>query len=631
MATVDTLEIAVTGNGIEELVASLKDLSAALGRIKAPAAKATKEVSKTGKTAHLAANQIGKVSSAFKRIVGYRIVRTVIKNIGKAFSEGAENAYFFSKSVGGDLAASLDGMSTASFKMTNQMGAAWATLLQTIQPIILTIINLITRAFQVITQFFAALGGKGTYLKAIDYTKSWADATAGGAAAAKEWKNQVLGFDEINKLNEPSDGGGGGGASTPDFGSMFEETEINEKIQEIAARVRAAAEAIAGAFEAVWNRLKPFREWLAGVFWKTWDELFDLIGKFTQLLNGDISFKEFIDKLTPVQAVIVGIGTAILMVWAATTLLSGIGAIIGLITSPLGLATIVIAALIFGCIELYQHWDWLKQKAADLKKKLTDTFERIGLSWSDLLDIFFAGITTIALVIAFATGAWIPLVIAAVAWLAASIALHWEDIKTKTKELKDNIVQKWEEVKTEVKEKFDNLGESIREFKDDVVQFFEDLWEGITYPINLIVGGIGSIIDAAQSAIEWLTSLTSKQTSVSADLAAAGSVKDSNGKTIFRYSGWASGGFPGDSGQLFVAREAGPEMVGTIGGHNAVANNDQIVAGISAGVYNAVMAAMGGQNNRSVTLNVNGREFMRAVYSDSQAVANEHGIRLVTG
>ncbi len=35
---------------------------------------------------------------------------------------------------------------------------------------------------------------------------------------------------------------------------------------------------------------------------------------------------------------------------------------------------------------------------------------------------------------------------------------------------------------------------------------------------------------------------------------------------------------------MFVAREAGPELVGTIGGRTAVANNDQIVEGISAGV-----------------------------------------------
>ena len=43
------------------------------------------------------------------------------------------------------------------------------------------------------------------------------------------------------------------------------------------------------------------------------------------------------------------------------------------------------------------------------------------------------------------------------------------------------------------------------------------------------------------------------------------------------------GGFV-DQGQLFIAREAGAEMVGAIGRKTAVANNDQIVEGITAGV-----------------------------------------------
>lgn len=50
--------------------------------------------------------------------------------------------------------------------------------------------------------------------------------------------------------------------------------------------------------------------------------------------------------------------------------------------------------------------------------------------------------------------------------------------------------------------------------------------------------------------------------------------------------GFANGGFP-EGGQLFLAREKGPELVGTLGGRSAVANNDQIVEGISNGVERA--------------------------------------------
>ena len=48
----------------------------------------------------------------------------------------------------------------------------------------------------------------------------------------------------------------------------------------------------------------------------------------------------------------------------------------------------------------------------------------------------------------------------------------------------------------------------------------------------------------------------------------------------------AAGGFP-DVGEMFIAREAGPELVGRIGNRNAVVNNEQIVSGITAGVRSA--------------------------------------------
>lgn len=64
---------------------------------------------------------------------------------------------------------------------------------------------------------------------------------------------------------------------------------------------------------------------------------------------------------------------------------------------------------------------------------------------------------------------------------------------------------------------------------------------------------------------------------------------------------YASGGVP-DMGQMFIARESGPELVGTLGGHSAVMNNDQIVASVSNGVYQAVKSALG--NGQNVTVNV---------------------------
>lgn len=58
-----------------------------------------------------------------------------------------------------------------------------------------------------------------------------------------------------------------------------------------------------------------------------------------------------------------------------------------------------------------------------------------------------------------------------------------------------------------------------------------------------------------------------------------------------------AGGGVVDEGQMFIAREAGPELVGSIGRKTAVANNDQIIAGIESGVYRAMVAANSNGNS----------------------------------
>lgn len=71
--------------------------------------------------------------------------------------------------------------------------------------------------------------------------------------------------------------------------------------------------------------------------------------------------------------------------------------------------------------------------------------------------------------------------------------------------------------------------------------------------------------------------------------------------------GFASGGTP-INGEMFLARENGmPELVGRMGSHTAVANNDQIVASVSDGVYRAVVAAMSAtQSNTNVNVEIEG-------------------------
>ena len=74
-------------------------------------------------------------------------------------------------------------------------------------------------------------------------------------------------------------------------------------------------------------------------------------------------------------------------------------------------------------------------------------------------------------------------------------------------------------------------------------------------------------------------------------LSASASIKTTIGNTTstigkVSMSEYAQGGWP-SVGDLFIANEAGPELVGTIGGSTAVANNDDIVQGIQGGVERA--------------------------------------------
>lgn len=77
-----------------------------------------------------------------------------------------------------------------------------------------------------------------------------------------------------------------------------------------------------------------------------------------------------------------------------------------------------------------------------------------------------------------------------------------------------------------------------------------------------------------------------------------------------------------NEGQMFIAREAGPEYVGGFGSKTAVVNNDQIVEAVSQGVANAVSAVMGGQSSgddRPIIVQIDGRQILMATRAAEKA------------
>lgn len=128
---------------------------------------------------------------------------------------------------------------------------------------------------------------------------------------------------------------------------------------------------------------------------------------------------------------------------------------------------------------------------------------------------------------------------------------------------------------------FNSVREVIRNPINRALESMEGLVNGA---VDMIAGILQRLIDLSGPARDAFERVTG----ISLDL--------SWNIPYFSLPRFESGGFP-DSGQLFLARESGAEMVGSIGGHTAVANNDQIVQAVSAGVYNAMMSAMQSANN----------------------------------
>lgn len=105
-----------------------------------------------------------------------------------------------------------------------------------------------------------------------------------------------------------------------------------------------------------------------------------------------------------------------------------------------------------------------------------------------------------------------------------------------------------------------------------LIGFFEKMANGVIKCVNSIIRGLNKL---SFTVPDWVPGI-------------GGEKFGFNISTIseIKIPRLADGGFP-PTGQMFIAREAGPEMVGTIGNKSAVVNNEQIIAGISEGVADA--------------------------------------------
>lgn len=522
--------ISFTSNKTTQIADTINNVREASGKAKTATTDVSKGILSLVKASGKSSRPLGDFVKSLQRIAFYRFIRSIIKGITQAFQEGLQNAYLFSQNITTEshrFSVALDSMSTAGLTMKNQLGSAFIGLLTAIAPVVNAIVSVITRLADVLSQFFAAFTG-GTYLKAKDAFKQWGDTAKNGAAATKEWKNQLLGFDEINKLEAPSDGGRGGGSAL-DPSQMFGDAQISDKIKAFVDKIK--------------SHLSDLELFASGMLLA--------LGLVLLFSGANIPL-----GLGLVIAGCVGFAHALRENW---------GAITSSIYSELSAITMVAAGFLFG----------------------------VGL----LLTL---------------TGANLPLgigmMIAGVGMFAATAFINWNRT---TEEIK-RVLQK---ITSFVSVSFLALGAiflasgniplglglllagGVTAFATMASFDPEGFIHGILHPLETVKEGFDQFIAKVQEAFAWLNSFFGIDARV-AQMEADGSIY---------LQGFANGGYPSE-GQLFLAREAGAEMVGTIGGRTAVATNDDIVAAVSSGVADAVSSVMGNDRPMSVRVYLDSRE-----------------------
>lgn len=628
--TVENLQLNVRTDA-GKAAKQFNSLSDALDRVRnsarsVPHGKLAVGINKVSNAAKKATMHTNKILSSFLRIGFYRAIRSAIKAITDAFAEGLKNAYAFSDAIvteGHRFSSALDSVSTAGLKMKNQLGSALISLLTALQPMIITAINLITRLADAMSQLFAVFTG-GTYLKAVEVPTKWAEEATKAGKAAKEWRNQLMGFDEINRLEAPSDGNSGTQKNEPDVIAMFKETPIDGFFAKIKAKLDELKSSLNfGPLKEAWDRLRESGKRLAdtivqGLGW-AWDniliplahwtieklapELVKLLANAFDLLNATLKalapyFEWFWQNILKPCFNFIG-NVAIKVLKTLNGFLEKLAKLVGgevsfkefvqgLTDSEVILGVVLAALGMNGLIGLLDH----------LKNVV-------------LVGVFLA-VGKLGTALSALAANPIVLVIAGIAALVAGGILlyrHWDQVIKKIKEFQRTL--------------HNALHDGKVTWLDFVAVFVRTIMAPIDGIIRLI-GWIRNLISWISTAIDKLNRLNFVKSSN-----ARASRAQSDGSIYLQ--GFASGGFPTE-GQLFIANESGPELVGTLGGHTAVAPQNDIVEGIRQGVYDAVVAANGNgkSGSGSVVLNVNGREFMRAIYSDMKAVSKEKGVSLIS-
>lgn len=203
----------------------------------------------------------------------------------------------------------------------------------------------------------------------------------------------------------------------------------------------------------------------------------------------------------------------------------------------------------------------------------------------------------------------------------------WDVARAKFSETKDAITSEIQNFYTQINALSLTFGNT---FKTSMSEYLNKTYDGIYNTFD-------AIRQTLQQVSDEVTRMLNQMVSDANSLAGLTGKKYSHvgGYTMqqaqrFNIEMFANGGFP-RSGELFIAREAGPELVGSIGGKTAVGGNDQIERAIFNAVLTAMLQAMANGSSQPIELNQKIELDGDVIYNNQQKVSARRGINFGLG
>ena len=330
-----------------------------------------------------------------------------------------------------------------------RLKAAFLTLaqpiLQVVIPVFVKLVNILTQVVTAIAKFFGMLSGKSwsAQKSAAQGLNEEQKALEGVGSAAEDASKSMASFDEINQLtdNTASGAGGGGGAASTEIAPDFSNLDMAEdKLHDILGLVGAIAAGL-----LAWKIASLFTNDLS----KIWGIALAVAGAFALVYfwldawNNGIDLQNFLGMLAGLAALAVGLAIAF------GPIAAGIALVVG------GLAMLVVG--------------------------IKDVIEN-GFNLVNTLTII-AGLLAAGIGISLLTGSWIPLLIAG--FLAALVALvsftgHGEELIQGLKSIIDGFGKFFKGVFTgDMKlavEGIKQIWEGMKQTWNAIVNSIKDAW-----------------------------------------------------------------------------------------------------------------------------------------------------------